>query len=178
MPIALHARRVGSAAVRATGTAQSHGAGAALSVAGAISNHRRRGLSSGPSESESVGFVGLGKIGFAMATNMMNAGYSLTVFDLDPAAVDRLVAAGATAAGSAAEAAAATSRLVTVLPNDAVLHQVVNEVAFGHMRFHLADCCADCDVLGPGEVSSSGWLCSRRLLHGVSTGGACCRHFA
>lgn len=92
---------------------------------------QRRCLSSasaGGTESDTVGFVGLGKIGFAMARNMMNAGHSLTVFDLDPAAVERLVAEGATAAGSVAEAAAATSRLVTVLPNDAILHSVVAEV--------------------------------------------------
>jgi 4-hydroxybutyrate dehydrogenase/sulfolactaldehyde 3-reductase len=63
-----------------------------------------------------------------MARNMMKAGHSLTVFDVDPDAVDRLVAEGATAAGSAAEAATATSRLVTVLPNDAILHQVVEQV--------------------------------------------------
>jgi lactate dehydrogenase-like 2-hydroxyacid dehydrogenase len=138
MPIALaNARRVGYAAARAA-SQQRRGAGA-LSVA-EISCRR---LSSGPTESEAVGFIGLGKIGFAMATNMMNAGYSLTVFDLDPAAVDRLVAAGATPAGSAAEAAAATSRLVTVLPNDAVLHQVVDEVYSGCMQLHLAGCRAD-----------------------------------
>ena len=37
---------------------------------------------------------------------------------------------------AAAEAAAATSRLVTVLPNDAVLHQVVDEVSPHHMQFY------------------------------------------
>jgi lactate dehydrogenase-like 2-hydroxyacid dehydrogenase len=101
----------------------------ALRPATAAANGQRRCLSSGArAESESVGFVGLGKIGFAMARNMMKAGHSLTVFDVDPDAVDRLVAEGATAAGSAAEAAAATSRLVTVLPNDAILHQVVEQV--------------------------------------------------
>ena len=139
-----------------------------------------RGLSSAPSESHSVGFVGLGKIGFAMANNMMKAGHSLTVFDLDPAAVDRLVAAGATAAGSAAEVAASTSRLVTVLPNDAILHQVVEEVRLDRAQFNSASRCTHCDLAGAaelvlGEVSPSGWLRSRRLLHGLPTGGACCR---
>lgn len=44
-------------------------------------------------------------------------------------AVDgRLVAAGATRAGSAAQAAAGVSRIVTVLPNDAVLNSVTAEV--------------------------------------------------
>ena len=118
--------RMGSTAARTSCTARRRAVMLASSAMADVTC--RRGLSSAPSESHSVGFIGLGKIGFAMANNMMKAGHSLTVFDLDPAAVDRLVAAGATAAGSAAEAAASTSRLVTVLPNDAVLHQVDEEV--------------------------------------------------
>ena len=81
--------------------------------------------------------MGLGKIGFAMARNMMRSGEALTVYDVEPSAVERLVAEGATAAGSAAEAAASTSRLVTVLPNDAILQTVVEEVR---------------EVLPPGSV--------------------------
>ena len=84
-----------------------------------------RGMASAPQESEAVGFVGLGKIGFAMARNMLRAGESLVAYDVDKEAVDRLVAEGAAvAASSAAEVASATSRLITVLPNDAVLHEV------------------------------------------------------
>ena len=54
-----------------------------------------------------VGFIGLGVMGRPMALNLVRAGYDLTVFDLAPQAVAALVAAGAHAAGSAREAAAA-----------------------------------------------------------------------
>lgn len=81
-------------------------------------------------ESASVGFVGLGKIGYAMARNMIGAGESLVVYDTDPCAVARIVDnGGAVEAASAAEVAASTSRLVTVLPNDAILEQVVAEIS-------------------------------------------------
>ena len=63
-----------------------------------------------------VGFVGLGIMGKPMAANLVAAGYPLTVFDLNLAAVDDLVALGATAAGSAAEAAAAADVVITMLP--------------------------------------------------------------
>lgn len=45
-----------------------------------------------------VGFLGLGRMGSAMARNLMTAGHRLTVWNRSPAAVDELVAAGATAA--------------------------------------------------------------------------------
>lgn len=76
-------------------------------------------------ESEAVGFVGLGKIGFAMAHNMMKAGQSLLVYDADPDATARLVALGAAEGASASDVASRVSRIITVLPNDAVLKSVV-----------------------------------------------------
>jgi 3-hydroxyisobutyrate dehydrogenase-like beta-hydroxyacid dehydrogenase len=104
-------------------------AGAALLFRATASLQRCRVFSTGAGDA-SVGFVGLGKIGYAMASNMIAAGESLVVYDTDPNAVARLVAkGGAVGATSAAEVASAASRLVTVLPNDAVLTQVVAEVA-------------------------------------------------
>ena len=36
-----------------------------------------------------IGFVGLGVMGLPMAVNLSRAGYSLTVYDKDPAAAER-----------------------------------------------------------------------------------------
>ena len=53
-----------------------------------------------------VGFIGLGNMGGPMARNLINAGHSLKVYDLDEDKVHMLVQAGATRAQSVAEAAA------------------------------------------------------------------------
>ena len=50
-----------------------------------------------------IGFLGLGNMGGPMALNLLKAGHSLTVFDLSPASLARLVEAGASAAASRAE---------------------------------------------------------------------------
>jgi len=41
-----------------------------------------------------IGFVGVGNIGHHLAASLVREGFSVTVFDLDKAAVDRLVAIG------------------------------------------------------------------------------------
>jgi 3-hydroxyisobutyrate dehydrogenase len=41
-----------------------------------------------------IGFVGVGNIGHHLVASLLREGFSVTVFDLDKAAVDRLVAIG------------------------------------------------------------------------------------
>ena len=64
-----------------------------------------------------VGFIGLGIMGGPMAANIAKAGHGLTVFDLDPAAMQRLVAKGARAAASPAEVARDSEIVITMLPD-------------------------------------------------------------
>jgi len=63
-----------------------------------------------------VAFIGLGNMGGPMATNLVKAGHSVTVFDLSQAACDSLRDAGAAVAGSAAEAAVGVDYLISMLP--------------------------------------------------------------
>ena len=63
-----------------------------------------------------VAFIGLGNMGGPMATNLVKAGHSVTVFDLSQAACDALRDAGAAVAGSAAEAAVGVDYLISMLP--------------------------------------------------------------
>jgi len=63
-----------------------------------------------------IGFIGLGNMGGPMAKNLVKAGHQVKVFDLSAAAVDGLVAAGATAAASAGDAARDVNFVVTMLP--------------------------------------------------------------
>ena len=63
-----------------------------------------------------VAFIGLGNMGGPMATNLVKAGHTVTVFDLSEAACRQLQAAGAAVAASAAEAAAGVDYVLSMLP--------------------------------------------------------------
>lgn len=63
-----------------------------------------------------IGFIGLGNMGGPMAANLVKAGHSVQVFDLVQAALDRAVAAGASAAGSALEAVKGAEFVISMLP--------------------------------------------------------------
>ncbi|SFR64302.1 NAD(P)-dependent oxidoreductase [Halogeometricum limi] len=64
-----------------------------------------------------VGIVGAGRMGSRMGTNLLDAGYELTVFDLDEERVDALVQRGATGATSASDVAAQSDVVLTSLPH-------------------------------------------------------------
>lgn len=66
-----------------------------------------------------VGFIGLGLMGKPMAHNVLKAGFPLVVHNRSRAAVDELVAAGASAAASPAEVAGQVDVVLTCLPGPA-----------------------------------------------------------
>lgn len=65
---------------------------------------------------EIVGFIGLGRMGKSMASNLARNGYSLIVFDILEAPVRELAALGAKPAASLAELAGQCSIIATMLP--------------------------------------------------------------
>jgi len=72
-----------------------------------------------------IGFIGLGIMGKPMSHNLIKAGYSLVVLDLDRAAVAELVAAGAETAATPGEVAARCEIIITMLPNSPQVKTVV-----------------------------------------------------
>ncbi|RWO43173.1 MAG: NAD(P)-dependent oxidoreductase [Mesorhizobium sp.] len=74
---------------------------------------------------ESYAFIGLGHLGGNLAASLIRNGFAVTVFDRDPAAVERLVALGATAASSPAEAAARAGNAISCLPSPKVSEAVL-----------------------------------------------------
>jgi 4-hydroxybutyrate dehydrogenase/sulfolactaldehyde 3-reductase len=64
-----------------------------------------------------VGFIGLGTMGAPMARNVMAKGHALVVCDAMPAAVERLVASGATSARTPREVAQQSDVVITMLPD-------------------------------------------------------------
>ncbi|GJD53668.1 3-sulfolactaldehyde reductase [Methylobacterium crusticola] len=72
-----------------------------------------------------TGFVGLGRMGRPMASNLCRKGFRLVVHDIDPRAAAEVAALQARAAGNVAEVAAEAGIIVTMLPNSAVVDAVV-----------------------------------------------------
>lgn len=86
------------------------------------------------SEGPRLGFIGLGLMGGAMAERLLARGRGLTVWNLEPERVVPLVAAGAVAASSPAEVAAASDIVLVCVLDTAAVDSVVfgaNGVARG-----------------------------------------------
>jgi 4-hydroxybutyrate dehydrogenase / sulfolactaldehyde 3-reductase len=66
---------------------------------------------------QQLAFIGLGTMGAPMARNLLKGGFALRVFDINPKASEGVVAAGAQAAASPAEAARGADAVITMLPN-------------------------------------------------------------
>ncbi|MDR3465758.1 MAG: NAD(P)-dependent oxidoreductase [Xanthobacteraceae bacterium] len=64
-----------------------------------------------------VGFIGLGRMGFPMASRLLAAGHRLVAYDTRPDALARLAALGAEPAGSPAEVADRTETVMASLPS-------------------------------------------------------------
>ncbi len=76
-------------------------------------------------EKPRLSYVGLGLMGGPMARRLLAAGYELTVWNRDPAKSAAIAEAGATVAGSAAEAARASEIVFTCLTDTAAVEAVV-----------------------------------------------------
>jgi 3-hydroxyisobutyrate dehydrogenase len=72
-----------------------------------------------------LAFIGLGNVGYPLARNLLKAGHSLVVHDLNRARAEGLLAEGAAWAESVAEAAAGAEAAVTSLPNPRAVAAVV-----------------------------------------------------
>ncbi len=64
-----------------------------------------------------VGFIGLGQMGLPMARNLIKGGHTLSVYDIQPEAVKKLVADGAQGADTPRAAAEGADVVITMLPN-------------------------------------------------------------
>ena len=71
-----------------------------------------------------IGFIGLGRMGGAMAQRLIEAGNDLTVYNRTPAKAQALATAGAKVVGSIAEAARYGDAVFTMLADDAAVADV------------------------------------------------------
>ena len=75
--------------------------------------------------SSKIGFVGLGIMGRPMAKNLLKAGHSVTVYDIMPAGMDEVVAAGAAKGTSPKDVAGQTDIIITMVPDGPEVEQAV-----------------------------------------------------
>src|SRR5258708_35161126 len=76
---------------------------------------------------ETIGFIGLGGMGLAMATNLLKAGFGLRIYNRTAEKARPLLEQGATLARSPAEATESGGVVVTMVSDD----QAVEEVTLG-----------------------------------------------
>ncbi|MFC4128269.1 NAD(P)-dependent oxidoreductase [Nocardia rhizosphaerae] len=111
-----------------------------------------------------VAVVGLGAMGSRLAHNLCARGYSVRVANRSPEPVQRLVAAGATAAGSPAEAAAKADVVLVAVRDDAASEQVWLDPATG-----IAAAAAPGTTAVELSTLSPGWI--RRLAAAADAAG-------
>jgi 3-hydroxyisobutyrate dehydrogenase len=84
-----------------------------------------------------VGFIGIGNMGWPMASNLGRAGHDVVVYDIDRARAERFADEhGARRAGSLAELGAAVDLVVTMLPTGRIVRSVMLETE-GGLASHL-----------------------------------------
>jgi 3-hydroxyisobutyrate dehydrogenase-like beta-hydroxyacid dehydrogenase len=72
----------------------------------------------------SIGFIGVGRMGSRMAARLIQAGYALTIFDANKAAIEPLVELGARPADSPAAVASASEIVFASVPTPPVVQAI------------------------------------------------------
>jgi len=83
-----------------------------------IAGIKRQFSCSSTSYGSRVGFIGLGNMGGHMATNLINKGHKVVVYDVFPEAMAKLGDLGAQTASSPAEVGEKSDTIVSMLPNN------------------------------------------------------------
>ena len=86
-----------------------------------------------------IGFIGLGNMGFPMASRLRAAGHRVVVSDARPEAVGKAVEAGAEPAASAREVADRVATVLASLPTPRASESVAAEVALGGTAERFVD---------------------------------------
>lgn len=121
-----------------------------------------------------IGFIGLGIMGKPMSKNLLKAGHSLVVYDINAAPVAELVAAGAAAAGSPAEVARQCPLVITMVPNSPHVKAAVlgaNGVIEGAQAGTLVVDMSSIDPLVAREVGTALAARGIRFLDAPVSGG-------
>jgi 3-hydroxyisobutyrate dehydrogenase len=119
-----------------------------------------------------IGFVGLGAMGSPMAARLVQAGYAVRGFDINPASVARLAEAGGTPAVSAAEAATGADVLMLMVVNLAQAEAVLDGGALAALPAGgIVVLMATCPAAGVEALAARVTGAGRRFLDAPVSGG-------
>ena len=119
-----------------------------------------------------IGFIGLGNMGGGMAANLVKGGHQVQAFDLSQAALDRVIAAGATGAGSAAEAVSGVEVVVSMLPAGKHVRGVYEGDVFGKVaNGTLLMDCSTIDVMTARAVGEAATAKGLLMVDAPVSGG-------
>jgi 3-hydroxyisobutyrate dehydrogenase len=125
-----------------------------------------------------IGFIGLGNMGAPMAANLARAGHGVTGYDLNPAALQALIAVGGKAAASASEVAKGADVVITMLPagehvREVWLHQggLIDAVANAGKAKPLLIDCSTIDVDSARTVTAAAAAAGLAMLDAPVSGG-------
>lgn len=99
---------------------------------------------------EQIGFVGVGAMGGGMAHCLLKAGFPVTVYDVNPAALAALKQEGAAVAENPQSVADAAAIVFACLPSQAVSRDVAGQVARGRaVKLYI-----ECSTIGTATMAA------------------------
>lgn len=116
---------------------------------------------------ETIGFIGLGRMGRPMASNLRRKGFDLVVHDVNTEAVDALVALGAARGVSVADVASRATMIITMLPNSSIVADVVLGAGGILSAARPGSLIMDMSTVDPGTTDTVAANCKNRGLHFV-----------
>jgi len=101
---------------------------------------------------KSIGFIGLGTMGAPMASNLLRAGYPVTVYNRTASKAAPLTELGATVAASPQEAAAGADVVITMVSNDDSIIEVYEGDIGVLAGIRSGTTVIDCSTISPALV--------------------------
>ncbi len=107
-----------------------------------------------------IGFIGLGAMGFPMACNLAQSGETLQVFDAMPSAMEKAAAAGLNVCASPARLAEICQTIFLSLPNAAIVESVIASLTAAETS--AVKIIADCSTIAPSSARAFAATLRRR----------------
>lgn len=89
---------------------------------------------------KNIAFIGLGKMGNPMASNLVKAGYAVTGFDVSPEALNEARGNGVTPAETVPQAVQGADIAITMLPNGTLVDRVIGDILEVNSDILIIDC--------------------------------------